>query len=846
MRGWGVLACALAMGVVCSVEAVSEVRRVAMPPRLVRGSTNLRQLAPWDAATWIWAAPAPLPPGGEFLRFRKAFTVTEDAPLRFHLSADERFILLLDGEIVARGPDRGDVNSWFAQSYEVTLPRGEHVFEAVCWKMNPGQAPLAQLSWRGGFLFTAEGAYDAALTTGKADWRVARLGGTRMTRGKYPSGGTGAQCEMHGTGVAYEQPPASAWSRPVRVREAVMRADAPGSGSTRKPGWMLYPTELPAQLARAVRPGAFKAADAQTFDTNGVWSAAARDWGSNAWYRAEAAAHPAVARANDFLAGRAKTFTVGAHEKVRLLWDLDEYYCAYPELTVSGGKGARLGWSWAESLYVGNCFDWHTVVTNCERKGMTSRAKWQDKYFYGPRDTYFPDGRAGARFTPPWWHCGRWCQIEIETADEPVTVDAIRLLETRYPFDCQAYFRCDDPSLEAVQKICRRGLEMCMHEMFFDCPFYEQQMYPGDTRVQMLVANALSPDARLTRQAFRLLEVSQRDNGLVSMNYPTMWLQESATYSMIWTFMLGDYAQWHDDLPWLRARMPSVRKWLFGLEEHLNAQGLLQDLPGWSFMDWVPDWDTGMAPQGGYGRGVSSQNNLLYLYALRQAAQVEDLLGEEGLAARWRAKAAALAARIDATFWCAARGLVADTPQQDVFSEHAQCLALLTDLLPPERAQRAFEGLVTAPDLARCTVYFSHYLFEVFCRAGRADLFLKRLDLWREFVAQDLRTPLEGPGDARSDCHAWGAHPLYHLLTGVAGIRPASPGFRSVCVAPCPGGLKEIEAGVPSPKGLVREKLCFAGSRVTGVVTLPAGLSGTFRWQGREQPLHAGENAISR
>ena len=32
----------------------------------------------------------------------------------------------------------------------------------------------------------------------------------------------------------------------------------------------------------------------------------------------------------------------------------------------------------------------------------------------------------------------------------------------------------------------------------------------------------------------------------------------------------------------------------------------------------------------------------------------------------------------------------------------------------------------------------------------------------------------------RSDCHAWGAHPVFHFYATVLGIRPAAPGFRRV------------------------------------------------------------------
>jgi len=386
---------------------------------------------------------------------------------------------------------------------------------------------------------------------------------------------------------------------------------------------------------------------------------------------------------------------------------------------------------------------------------------------------------------------------------------------------------------------------MCMHEMFFDCPYYEQQMYGGDTRVQMLIASSLSRDDRLIRQAFRLLEESQRDNGMISMNYPTTWLQESATYSLLWGCMLGDYAAWHDDAAWVRARMPAVRRMLFGIEAHLNADGLLENLPGWSFMDWVPEWQHGVAPDGKPGQGVSSQNNLLYVYALQRIAAVEEYLGEKELAARWRRRADQVGKAVVARFWDEKRGLVSDTVRHDAYSEHAQCLALLTDILPPDKARRAFDGLVSAPDLARCTVYFSHYLFEAYLANGRADLFLKRLDLWRDFVKQDLKTPLEAPGDARSDCHAWGAHPLYHLQTGVAGIRPSAAGFRSVRVAPSPGPLRWIKARSPTPRGFVEEDLRFsADGGVSGSVTLPDGLTGEFVWHGRRLPLVPGTNPV--
>ena len=64
----------------------------------------------------------------------------------------------------------------------------------------------------------------------------------------------------------------------------------------------------------------------------------------------------------------------------------------------------------------------------------------------------------------------------------------------------------------------------------------------------------------------------------------------------------------------------------------------------------------------------------------------------------------------------------AKTRAKDRFSEHAQCLALLADVLPPDRAACAFAGLTEAMDLAPTTVYFSHYLFETYSSLRTARL----------------------------------------------------------------------------------------------------------------------------
>lgn len=797
--------------------AAFETEQVFRPERFTRGNTNLEPLQPIDAASWVWlegverASMDHTP----FVRFRCDFAADSDTPLLFDVSADARFILLLDGKVIARGPHKGAPEHWYYETYSIKgLTNGVHRMEALVF--DPGRQGARSIlsSGQNGFILKAEGVYDALLTTGKANWSAAEVKSIRYGRITYPDVLTGAETISVGTGCLDAVPSASEWHAAKVVRGSI-RTNEYGMHVR---GWTLFPTERPDPVETPRNCGTIRAVQTAFDETNRYYSVS--DTGDAR--RAEVQA----------LLTEGNPLTISPHTRLRFLWDLEDYYCAFPELGVSGGKEARIRWGWAERLY---------------NKEMLSGNRDE---FLGKRvalsmdDTFLCDGRAQAHFTTPWWRSGRWVEVSIETADAPLTLNKLALIETRYPLESSMRFECDDPSLAAVQQICVRGMQNCLHEMFMDCPYFEQQMYPGDTRVEMLVLNVLAYDERPLRFGMGIFDYARRNDGFVPMNYPSQDIQDSATYSMCWVMMAGDYALWHGTNAWLKARLPGLRQTMSALAQYENVAGLLEGLPGWSFMDWVPEWDFyGNAPDG--RRGLSALNNLLYIAALQSMAKTEESLGEVVMANYWREKANRVGAAVVNTFWSTERGMLADTVNNDKFSEHAQCLALLADILPRDKAELAFKGLLEAPDLARTTVYFSHYLFETYLKFGRTDLFLKRLDLWRGYVKDGLKTPPEAPGvRARSDCHAWGAHPLYHLITGVAGIMPETDGFTKVRIAPQPGSLSFIRATMPSPKGNISVDLSFKDGKVSGTINLPKGLSGVFVWEGVEVNLVEGENNL--
>jgi hypothetical protein len=83
------------------------------------------------------------------------------------------------------------------------------------------------------------------------------------------------------------------------------------------------------------------------------------------------------------------------------------------------------------------------------------------------------------------------------------------------------------------------------------------------------------------------------------------------------------------------------------------------------------------------------------------------------------------------------------------------------------------------------------------------------------------------------------------LLTIVAGIRPASAGFRTVAIEPNLGALQHVAALMAHPNGAIKVEYIKKGAVVDAMVNLPAGISGTLVWQGKHYPLHEGAQNIS-
>jgi hypothetical protein len=169
-----------------------------------------------------------------------------------------------------------------------------------------------------------------------------------------------------------------------------------------------------------------------------------------------------------------------------------------------------------------------------------------------------------------------------------------------------------------------------------------------------------------------------------------------------------------------------------------------------------------------------------------------------------------------------------------MFSMHAQIFGVLSNTIPEEKQKSFVRKFMNDNSLIQPTMYFRFYLTQALKKTGLADHYLETLDLWYDMLKKGLTTFAENPDPARSDCHAWSASPDYDFLATVAGIRPRSPGFKTVQIEPALGKLTFIKGQMPHPAGPIFFDLKRVGQAgISGEIALPEGLLGKFTWNGK-------------
>lgn len=741
-------------------------------------------------------------------RMRRVFELTEK-PAHFivHVSGDRRYRLYVNGQSVCDGPQRSIPMVWHFETVDLApyLRAGKNVLAAAVWNYGE-EAPFALMSLRTAFILQGDTRTEALVNTDER-WRVWRDDSVSARSVDRAALHTfivvGPDERIDGTRYPWDWKAVefddSAWP-PARPLEHGMP-----QGVGTDISWWLTPRTLPAMEEKPQRLARLRRVEGTT-------------------------------ASEKFLAGT-EALTIPAHHEATLLIDQNFETNAYPRLIVSGGRGATVTLSYAEAL-----------VDADGKKG--NRDEVENRRLIGRSDAFFADGGAQREFSTLLFRTFRYIELHVATENEALTIDDLYGVATGYPLREEGKFESDAADLSQIWQVGWRTARLCAYETYFDCPYYEQLQYVGDTRIQVLITLAMSGDDRLPRNAIELFDQSRLPSGLTQSRFPSISPQIIPTFSLFWTQMVRDYWWFRKDDAFVRERLSGIHGVMTWFEQRIDAKtGMLGPMPYWCFVDW-PDawpWIDSAHPGGqppGAREGGSAILTLQYAWALNDAAELFAAYGQNAEAQHWTEVSRRLCAATLERCWSRERSLMADTGEGRTFSQHVNALAVLSGAIAGERATDLMTRVVADETLTPCTLYFRFYLLRALKKANLGDRYVAELNPWREMIARGLTTFAERPDPTRSDCHAWSASPSYELLATVCGIEPNTPGFETVRIEPHLGPLNRVHGVMPHPRGKIEVTLAREGPDLHGEITLPEGTSGIFIWAGHQIPLKAGPQQI--
>lgn len=772
---------------------ICHAQSVPVNPKLLKG--------PWSAY-WISHPETAVRDYGVY-HFRKTFNIAQ-LPDQFiiHLSADNRYKLYVNGHYILAGPARGDLYNWYFDSIDLApyLVAGDNSLAVMVWNMGD-LSPVAQISNQLGLVVQADEEKNEFINTNNS-WKTTKNkayqpcstdNSERMQTYMVVGPGDQLNASLYPWNWEQQHYNDEDWENAKNLFPAVP------SGHGTDNLWNLVPRSIPLL-------------ETQKEEINHI-----RRISDN--------------RLTSKIVNKDNPLVIPAHSKVSVLLDQSHLLVGYPSFTFSEGKASTVKITYAEALFKDGI------------KG--NRNEIEGKDILGNYDIYESDGAKNRIFTPLWLRTLRYVQLDIETKSDPLTVHEIVMMREGYPLVEKASFESNDPSLKEIWKVGWHTARLCAADLYYDCPYYEQLQYAGDSRIQSLISLYVSGDDRLMRKAIQDFYLSIVADGLPQGRYPSNRIQVIPTYGLYWVSMLYDYWMHRKDDAFLAKYLHAAQGILEWYEKRLDKEkSLLGPMEWWNFTDWNTAFKNGVPA--GAEDGNSTIISMHYAITLREAAEVFQYFGKTQIATQYKEIANKIVKAAYASSFNKSKGLMADTPEQEEYSQHTNILAILSDAVPANEQKKLMLKILSDKELSQVTFYYRFYLIRALKKVGMSDSYTDQLEPWKDMLALGLSTFSENPDPTRSDCHAWSSSPNYDFLATICGIMPSSQGFSTVDISPAFGNLTEIKGSMPHPLGTIKVNLTHLNNgKVYGDVELPVGLTGKFNWKGKHLQLKSGIQKIS-
>lgn len=538
------------------------------------------------------------------------------------------------------------------------------------------------------------------------------------------------------------------------------------------------------------------------------------------------------------LGQKGKMLELQPNQSCAFILDAGKLTTGFPKFTLSGAKGRKIRFTYAETLF-------ETGFSKPNEVGQTSgqgkiRVPDRPPEQFDTKGYY--DSYSGSDvldvYEPFTLRCFRYLKIDISTGESPFVLHNLSYRFSAYPFVRKAEFVSSDPMSEKLFDVGFWTARMCAHDHYEDCPYYERGQYYGDTRLQMFISYVVAGDSRLVKRSIDMFFKSMLPEGMTQSRYPTSSPHIIPSFSLYGTMMVEDYLQYTGDDEFIRKNL-FVLENIYTWFKRFIKDDLLRNVPYWNFTDWRPEW---MA-KNFYGEpptvdGVSSILNLHFVNALQSYERILKYFGEVEKAKSitlliQRMKKALLKETVSQD-----RSRIFDAPGSTCESRHAYVWAILCDLVDRKTQQKWMDRLLSQKEVIDMSLYMDYYLFRALYKLGRDDQAYQMLDIWKKITNSGYSTFPETPEpDSRSECHAWSAWIIADFITEILGIKPLDVKKNKYLIAPRSFGLNYAKGKMPVRDGSIEVQWQKVDGKMQLECRIPAGISADIRLESGKQ-LH--------
>ncbi len=757
---------------------------------------------------------------GVFL-FRNEFNI-ENAVEEFNIfvSADNRYRLFVNGTRVSYGPSIGDPSHQRYETVDISnqLKIGKNVIAAEV--VNFGEYKnVSQVSVQTAFILQGDRDLDIDLdidiNTGTSNWKVIKNKAftainitSEMMDAYYAAGPCDrVDATMYPWGWNELDFNTENWLKP----KSAITEFAAGRGFIYGGAWHLVPRTIPLMEERV-----------EEF--------------------AKIARISGIEKNEAFIKGNGSTI-IPSNSKVKILIDQTHHTTGFPELTYSKGKDSEIKITYAEALLID--VNPGEVVSDGNLLSVDLKGNRNDiegKSIFGYYDVILPDGGENRFFKPLSRRTYRFIELEIETKNEALVLEDYHGVFTGYPFKEKAKVNTGNTSHNKIWEAAWRTLRNSADEQYYDS-YYENLQYIGDTKIASLISVYVSGDDRLMRKAIQQFDDSRLPEGLTQSRYPSNIIQIIPPFSLIWVDMIYDYFMYRNDPEFLRQFIPGMKTVIEWFSSRVDETGMLTNLKWWNFTDWTADFPSGIPD--GADNGYSANLALQLVKTLENAQAVLDYFNLDKEVETYKTLSNTIKKSVLEKCFDNKKGLIAETPDKDKFSQHTNILGILTDTFKEDIQPTVMQKVLDDKTLFQATIYFKFYTFRALQKVGLGDKYFDLLGSWEGMIANGMTTYGETDINPRSESHAWSASPNFDFLHTVAGIYPAEHSFKSVIIEPNLGKLNKLEAEFPHPQGMIKVSYVKIDNKMDAEVILPNGLKGEFKWKGKSVNLVGGKQNIS-